>query len=62
MMRRQSGMPFDMTGFLGNLKFVYFRKPVEVLITSYEKLGYICHSRCNFSIQNWFPFRITGVP
>jgi len=36
------------TGFLGNVKTVNFRKHVEDLITSYEKLG------CNMSLKMHF--------
>jgi hypothetical protein len=36
------------TGFLGNVKAVNFRKLVEDLITSYEKLG------CNVSLKTHF--------
>jgi hypothetical protein len=49
------------TGFLRNVKAVNFRKRVENLITSYEKLG------CNLSLKmhflhTWIHFQLTVVP
>jgi len=45
MTRRQRLMPFDTSRlvFIGNVKAVNFRKHVEDLITSYEKLGCMQH-------------------
>jgi hypothetical protein len=44
-----NAFPPDVTGFLGNVKAVNFRKLVKDHTTSYEKLG------CNMSLKVHFP-------